>query len=140
MFERFVAYANERGKPVGRPYFSLDGLRPISGPEWSRMRAKFHCEVGVHNVWREPPVRGGERLKDQGRDRCAHDNQKPLRLVDRIIRASTDAGDVVWEPFGGLCPGAIAAHASGRRCYSAEIHPGYFTAAVKRLKSYDLRA
>lgn len=134
-FEKFVAYANERGRPEGRPYFSMDGERPISGEEWGRMRAKFSCEVGVHNVWREPPVRGIERLKEKYR--CLHNNQKPLRLIDICIKACTEPGDVVWEPFGGLCSGAISAHALGRVCHSAEIIPEYWLASVERLKTYD---
>ncbi len=136
-FERLVAYANEHGKPEGRPYFSCDGVRPISGSEWGRMRAKFSCEVGIHNVWREPPVRGIERLKEKYR--CLHNNQKPLRLIDMCVKASTDPGDVVWEPFGGLCSGAISAHALGRSCYSAEIIPEYFMASVERLKTYNVQ-
>ena len=99
------------------------------------MRAKFHFRNGVTNVWYEPAVRGVERLKK--RDKCLHSNQKPLKLMDLCIRASSDAGDVVWEPFGGLCSAAIVSHQLGRRCYAAEIHPEYFEAAVERLSNYD---
>ena len=60
-------------------------------------------------------------------------NQKPLRLLEQIILASSDPGDVVWEPFGGLCSVAIAAVNTGRECHSAEILPDYFTAARERL-------
>ena len=38
-----------------------------------------------------------------------HGNQKPVKLMERIIGASTDPGDVIWDPFGGLCSGAVAA-------------------------------
>lgn len=130
-FERIAAFANERGLPAGRPYFSVDGERPLSGEEWSRLRAKFHCEVGVTNVWSEPAVRGPERFKAEARS--LHGNQKPLKLLDRMIRASSDPGDVVWEPFGGLCSVAVAAFAVGRPCYSAEIAPGYHALAASRL-------
>ena len=54
-FEKLVDYANRHGNPRGTPYFSLDGVRPLSGAQWEAMRAKFKCEVGVTNVWREPP-------------------------------------------------------------------------------------
>ncbi|MHC5011565.1 MAG: DNA methyltransferase, partial [Planctomycetota bacterium] len=46
-FQRLAAYANEHGAPEGRPYFSVDGRRPIPGRTWERMRAKFRCEIGV---------------------------------------------------------------------------------------------
>lgn len=128
-------YANRHGKLEGKPYFSLDGIRPATAAEWERMRAKFHCAVGITNVWREPAVRGEERLKNAFK--CVHMNQKPLRLLEQIILASSDPGDVVWEPFGGLCSVAIATISAGRRCYSAEISADYFTAARARLESYD---
>lgn len=142
-FERLAAFANAHGRPAGRPYFSADGVRPLTGAEWGALRAKFHCEVGVTNVWREPAVRGPERFKAEGRRdprtrspgtrRAVHGNQKPLDLLDRIVRASSDPGDVVWEPFGGLCSVAVAAWAAGRRCFSAELAPRYHALAEARL-------
>jgi site-specific DNA-methyltransferase (adenine-specific) len=136
-FERLVSYANRYGHPKGRPYFSIDGERPISGEAWGRLRAKFYCAVGIHNVWREPPVRGVERLKEKYR--CLHNNQKPLRLIDICIRASTDPGDVVWEPFGGLCSAMVSAHSLGRVGVAAEIMPEYYLAAKERLATYDVK-
>ena len=134
-FELLAEYANRHGKAEGKPYFSLDGRRPATAGEWARMRAKFHCEVGITNVWREPAVRGEERLKRA--HKCIHMNQKPLRLLEQIILASSDVGDVVWEPFGGLCSAAVAAVNTGRRCYSAEIIAEYYMAARERLENYD---
>ncbi len=130
-FELLARYANEYGRQEGKPYYSLNGVRMATAQEWSRMRAKFHCDVGITNVWREPAVRGEERIKNAYK--CVHMNQKPLRLLEQIILASSDPGDVVWEPFGGLCSVAIAAVNTGRECHSAEILPDYFTAARERL-------
>ena len=50
-----------------------------------------------------------------------------------IIRASSDEGDVVWEPFGGLFTASIAARNVQRRAFGAEIDPTYFHYAVKRI-------
>lgn len=132
MFARLAAFANRHGDPAGRPYFSLDGERPMTAAQWAKMRAKFHCDVGITNVWDQPAVRGDERVK-QG-SKCAHMNQKPLRLLDLILRASSDEGDVVWEPFGGLCSVALSAYGLRRRCYSAELLPEYYQMAVARLR------
>jgi hypothetical protein len=33
--QRLSDYANERGKPEGRPYFSLDGVAPVTGQQYS---------------------------------------------------------------------------------------------------------
>ena len=62
-FEKIVEYANRYGSEDGKPYFSLDGQKPIAGKEWTKLRSKFYCENGITNVWREPAVRGSERLK-----------------------------------------------------------------------------
>ena len=134
-FERLSAYANRHGRAEGRPYFSVDGQRPLTGAEWGSLRSKFYCEVGVSNVWNLSPVRGTERLKTKYR--CVHNNQKPLQLIDICIKACTDRGDLVWEPFGGLCSAAISAHRLGRSCVSAEIIPEYYAAACERLQTYD---
>jgi site-specific DNA-methyltransferase (adenine-specific) len=130
-FTRMAAYLNEHGHREGRPYFSEDGKMPLSGEEWARMRPKFYCEVGVTNVWNQPALRGTERVKEQYR--ALHNNQKPLNLIERIIRSCTDPGDVVWEPFGGLCPAAVASHRLNRCYCGAETQPAYFLAAKERL-------
>ncbi len=65
--------------------------------------------------------------------RSLHGSQKPLRFIELTICASTDEGDVVWEPFGGLCPGAVVCHRLRRRYFGAEIVPEFFSAAVERL-------
>jgi site-specific DNA-methyltransferase (adenine-specific) len=137
-FHALARYVNERGDPAGRPYFSVDGRRPLLADEWARLRAKFTCEFGVHNVWNEPPVRGLERVK-RGASKALHTNQKPLRLVEIILRACSDAGDVVWEPFGGLASVAIAAHRMRRRCVTAEVDPDFYAAAVDRLRAHEAR-
>lgn len=135
-FDALVRYANAHGKPAGRPYFSLDGKRPLTGDEWAQMRAKFTCFPAVTNVWREPAVRGIERLKDQSQ--CVHMNQKPLKLLELCIKASCGEGDVIWEPFGGLCSATLAAHRLKRRAFAAESVAEFYQIAVRRLENYDV--
>ena len=88
------------------------------------MRAKFHCEVGITNVWRVPQVSGAERIQGtrtgmKYKFASLHGSQKPLKFIDRIVCACTDPGDVVWEPFGGLCPGAVGRAFTGVRARGA---------------------
>ncbi|MGB7912072.1 MAG: site-specific DNA-methyltransferase [Desulfobaccales bacterium] len=130
-------YCKKHGKYTKRPYFSLDGKVPITEEQWSKLRAKWHHTHGLTNVWQEPPVHGEERVRWAGG--YLHANQKPLSLMERIILASTDPGDVVWEPFGGLCSGTVAALRLGRTALSAEINETYFNAAVERLKAEEER-
>lgn len=129
--ELLAAYANLHGAPEGRPYFSLDGVRPVTGVEWARLRSKFDCPHGVTNVWDRAAVRGEERVTVPG-GRAVHLNQKPLDLMSRIIEASSEVNDVIWEPFGGLFTGSLAARALGRRAYAAELDATYFQYGVER--------
>jgi len=62
-----------------------------------------------------------------------HLNQKPLELMENLVHATTDVGDVIWEPFGGLGTGSVAAVAMGRRACIAEIDPYFADLASKRL-------
>lgn len=135
-FVMLAAYANEHGDPSGRPYYSADGQRPMMADEWEGMRAKFHCLFGINNVWAEPPVRGAERIKDGAKP--LHMNQKPLKLVERTILASSDVGDVVWEPFAGTATGLVAALRTGRRAHGAEISERFFQLALQRLAQTSL--
>ena len=130
-FEKISNYANANGKPEGRPYFSLDGKQPVSAAEWGKMRSKFKCPMGVTNVWDEPALRSDERIKSGMK--AVHYNQKPLRLMRRLIELSTDVGDVVWEPFGGLFSGSMAAGQLKRRAFAAEITPQVFQVGSDRL-------
>ncbi len=134
-FELLSKYANAHGLPAGRPYFSVDGKVPLTADAWAAQRAKFTCDMGVSNVWRAPAVRGGERLKADGG--CIHMNQKPLALLERIIQASSDEGDVVWEPFGGLCSATVAAARLRRLAFASEINPAFYQAAVERLENEE---
>lgn len=131
-FELLAQYANTHGRPDGRPYFSADGERPMTGREWSGMRSKFRCPHGVTNVWHRNPLRGDERVT-VGTGRAVHLNQKPLDLMRRIVEATTDEGDVVWEPFGGLFTASLAAKQLRRRVFAAELDETYFHYGAERL-------
>lgn len=130
-FEKLAKYANEHGKAEGRPYYSRDGKKPMLASDWAKMRSRFTCPHGVTNVWERNPVNGKERLKaDSGK--AVHLNQKPLDLMTMIINASTEAGEIVWEPFGGLFSGALAAKMLNRKAFAAEVDSTYFQYGVSR--------
>ena len=137
MFTRMSEYANLHGDPGGRPYFAIDGADPLSGSEWEEMCGRA-CHLwnhlhGVTNVWLLPPLRGRERQKGGG-EGASHPNQKPLMFMRRIIEVATRPGDVVWEPFGGLATGVVAAVETGRRGYVAEVDAEFASLARRRLR------
>ena len=132
-FEKITDYANRYGKVDGRPYFSLNGEKPATSGEWEKMRSKFSCPLGVTNVWRSPQLNGRERVRNGSKS--AHRNQKPLHQIELIIQASTDDGDLVWDPFGGIGTVPLAACALNRSCVSAEIQREFYDIAVDRLRN-----
>ncbi len=132
MFERMSNYANSYGSSSAYPYFSVDGIKPLSLEEWKKMRAKFKCPHGYTNVWERSALRGQERIKTFKGQKGAHLNQKPLDLMRLIIEASSEINDVVWEPFGGLFSASLAAHQIGRKAFGAEIDLDYYQLGVDR--------
>jgi hypothetical protein len=126
-------YCVRHGTATEWPYFSLDGICPFDSGQWAHLRSKWHHTHGITNIWSELPVHGEERVR--GANGYVHANQKPLRLMAFQIASCTDAGDAVWEPFGGLCSASLAAVQLGRRAYAAETCSEYFEAAAKRLRN-----
>lgn len=129
--EAMARYCTTHGAAATRPYFSIDGRTPVTARAWDGLRAKWAHTHGMTNVWQCPPVHNGERVKENGA--YLHANQKPLALMRRQIIASTDSGDVVWEPFGGLCSASVAAVELGRRAFASEMKPEYHSIACRRM-------
>lgn len=130
--EAMAAWCSTHGKRTTKLYFSIDGKTPVTAKAWNNLRALWAHEHGVTNVWREPPVHNGERVKIGSA--YLHANQKPISLLTRQIVACTAPGDVVWEPFGGLCSASVAAVREGRVALAAEINETYCEAALVRLQ------
>lgn len=144
--QKLVDYANRYGDPDGRPYYSFDGVNPITGAEWEGLRYRWNHVHGITNVWQQPPLRNSERMKNKNGVRqaprvykptagvaSAHLNQKPIEFMQRILNACTVTGDVLWEPFGGLCSASVAAIDMGRKPFAAEIDGNFADLAEKRL-------
>ncbi len=132
-FEKIVEYANKFGKSEGKPYFSIDGVNILTGNAWAKMRAKFYCKFGTNNIWRAPSLNGSERLKKG--NKSLHLNQKPIEFMNLIITSCSDEQDVIWEPFGGLFTGVLAAKNLNRIAYGAEIDPEVFSYAQDRINN-----
>lgn len=136
VFEKLSKYANENGDPNGRPYFSIDGKHILTRSQWEKLRGKFYCRHGVTNVWEIPALRGRERIRST-EGKTLHPNQKPLSLMEMTIRCSSDKGDVVWEPFGGLCSAVVACILYDRKCFAAEIDETTYRYAMRRISDTE---
>ncbi len=92
----------------------------------------------MRSVWRFPICTGKERLKG-GDGRKLHSTQKPLDLVDRIIRGCSSTGDLVLDPFAGTGTTAEAALRSGRRFFLVEREREYVSKGIRpRLLATEL--
>ncbi len=145
MVERLAAYANRHGPEAGRPFYSIDGERPVTAGEWDCLRYRWNHAHGLTNVWQRPPLHDAERFKgtlersaprvhNPSPQSAAHLNQKPLEFMRRQVAAVTDPGGVVWEPFGGLASASVAAVELGRRAYCAELDETFQAIALERLE------
>jgi len=68
----------------------------------------------------------------KNREAVGHPAAFPTSLPSFFIRAYSDEGDTVFEPFLGSGTTLVAAHQLGRRCYGIEISPGYCDVIVQR--------
>jgi DNA modification methylase len=59
--------------------------------------------------------------------------QKPVRLLEYLVRTYSNPGDLVLDPFGGSGGTAVAALKTGRRAISVEKDPEYHARALARV-------
>lgn len=100
-------------------YFNYDLMKAMNG--------------GVHmpDVWKIPAPGIWEK-------KCGkHPTQKPLRLLYRIILASTREGDTILDPFAGSCTTGIAANLLGRNFIGIDQSQEYLDYGIRRRKEID---
>jgi len=56
----------------------------------------------------------------------------PVALVEAVLTAFADPGDLIYEPFCGSGTQVVAAERAGRRCFAMELDPVYCDVAVRR--------
>ena len=81
-----------------------------------------------------PIVQGKERLKGSN-GRAIHPTQKPEKLMEVIIEASSDKGDIVLDPFFGTGTTGIVASRLMRKWIGIEVNKDYFKIASARLSA-----
>ena len=79
------------------------------------------------NAWYIPRVR--YRMPEYEH----HPSQKPEALLERIIKASSDPGDVILDPFGGTFTTCAVAQRLGRRSVGIELQTDYIKIGLRRL-------
>lgn len=78
------------------------------------------------NVWEFPRVR--YKMEEYEN----HPSQKPSILLERIIKASSNKGEIVLDPFGGTFTTCAVAHSLGRKTIGMDINKEYFKIGIRR--------
>jgi len=98
-----------------------------------RAMKTLNDELQMRSDWVLPICGGQERLKqDDGHK--AHPTQKPEALLYRVLLATTEAGDVVLDPFFGTGTTGAVAKRLGRQWIGCEREQTYRDIALKRIE------
>jgi len=81
----------------------------------------FSDKVSTTVIDENKPARNGD-----------HPTMKPLKLLARLIKNSSQQGEIVLDTFGGSGSTLITCEQLGRRCYTMELDPRYADVIVKR--------
>jgi len=82
----------------------------------------------MRSVWAINPPKSEE--KKYGK----HPTQKPLDLLKRIVLASTNAGDIILDPFTGSSTTGIAAVSNDRKFIGVDLDKQFLVLSIKRLE------
>lgn len=89
--------------------------------------AQYNSKKVPGNVWTIPRVR--YRMDEYEN----HPTQKPTALLDRIVRASSNPGDLVLDPFSGTFTTSYVAQSLGRESIGIEVEEEYVKIGLRRL-------
>jgi site-specific DNA-methyltransferase (adenine-specific) len=116
---RQTTYADRRANPVGKLPDDTWVLRPQEDERY------FGADG---DTWYVPRVCG--TFKERGGHPC----QMPLALLERIVRVSSNPGDLVLDPFAGSGTTLAAAKKLGRHYVGIELSENYADLIRQRLE------
>jgi site-specific DNA-methyltransferase (adenine-specific) len=91
----------------------------------------YNSEKVPGNVWEFARVR--YRMDEYEN----HPTQKPVALLERIIKASSNVGDIVLDPFSGTFTTSFVANQLGRKSIGIELQEDYVKIGLRRLRLVD---
>lgn len=118
--------------------FNLDDVRDknVKYPN-QKKNGKLKCNPLGKNptdVWQIAKVTSGANRSS--RERTPHPAQFPLAMIDRIIKAGSNEGDLILDPFIGSGTTAIAAMNNNRKFVGFEISENYCRLAADRIETH----
>jgi len=93
--------------------------------DYSEVNFIFNSQMGFSDVWTDIDFYKEDRN---------HSTQKPLKLIERLVIASSNEGDIVLDPFLGSGSTAIASKKLNRKFIGIEVDKEYCKFAEERLK------
>ncbi len=84
-----------------------------NGTVYRKQRPK--SGMPLNNIWTDLPQVGGD-------ESTGYPTQKPLALYERIVKASSNEGNLVLDPFAGCATTCVAAERLGRRWIAIDIN------------------
>ena len=125
---RFWAYSKAKMRAfaqAGRIVHSFTTGRP----EYKRYLDEMPG-VPLQDLWTDIQPVGSRRA-----ERLGYPTQKPLALLDRIIKASTEPGDMVLDPFCGCATACVSAESLHRQWIGIDLSPLAAKLVESRLKT-----
>lgn len=116
-------------------YFDLDSVRIPYDAETKKARTRsiFEGSKWLEMGYNPKDIWSKARLHAQDPERENHPTQKPLDIIERIIKASSREGDIVLDPFMGTGTTAVGCTNTGRKYIGFEISKEYYDIILKRI-------
>ena len=108
----------------------VDGKAINARDENGNVMYKMSYEKRIDDVWRISMLQPADKVEPVG-----YPTQKPERLIERMILASSNPGDLVFDCFMGSGTTQAVAMKLGRRFIGADINLGAIQTTTKRLLS-----
>ena len=118
-----------KGEKKREYYFNYDYAKESAFPEDGLKTPGKQ----MRTVWDIPNNKQGDESK-HGK----HPTQKPLRVIDRMIRLSSKKGDLIMTPFSGSGSECVAAKLAERNYLGFEIDAEYYESSITRLADTEL--
>jgi len=108
-------------------YFDLDAVRIPYDPETKKARSRsiFEGSKWLELGYNPKDIWSVSRLHRLHREREDHPTQKPLEIIERMIKASSPKNGVILDPFGGSGTTLEACLKNNRYCIIFELNPKY---------------
>lgn len=116
-------------------YFDLDAIRIPYDAETKKARSR---SIFVGKKWLElgynpKDLWSVSRLHRIHSEREDHPTQKPLEIIERMVKASCPENGIVLDPFAGSGTTAMACALNNRRYITYELNPEYYQMILTRL-------